>query len=391
MKALSGLAIAAAVGVWLSGDAGCSSSSGTRGVAAGSGGSGGVSSVNGGVGRGGNGGGGPQSGGAGNGGSAPAAGGTAAPPGTGSGGAIAGGTGGVLGGGAGGGAGHAVSNTGATSGTGGVNSAGPGGTAGVAGTRGTGGAGGGDGLGGVGQAGGAGPGSGGGSAGGAGAGVPPDILIVLDRSLSMAQTIDGMSCDGGLCGENSKWSLLTAAIEQALPMQGDSVRWGLKLFPHGNTQSCPVAEGTDIAPALSSPTAIDTLLGVTAPTGSTPTTAALMSAGRYLSGLNDGAPKFILLATDGVPTCGNAACAAGGAAQCDDANAIAAVQAVHDVLGIPTFVVGIGTDIGGGESTLQQMAVAGGFPRAASPSYYPVASTADLTAAFQMIAATTTR
>ena len=117
----------------------------------------------------------------------------------------------------------------------------------------------------------------------------------------------------------------------------------------------------------------------------------MTAAGNYLSSLADGAPKVIILVTDGIPTCGIADCdpAADIVNQCDDANAIAAVKLVHDALGIPTFVVGIGiAPTGGGETTLSAMAVNGGYPRPASPVYYPVNSSADITSAFMAITAT---
>jgi len=60
------------------------------------------------------------------------------------------------------------------------------------------------------------------------------------------------------------------------------------------------------------------------------------------------------------------------------------VKTVHD-MGIPTFVLGIGTSSSPGDGTLSQMAVNGGYPRAASPSYYPIDSASDLTAAFASI------
>ena len=116
-----------------------------------------------------------------------------------------------------------------------------------------------------------------------------------------------------------------------------------------------------------------------------------MTAGAaYLQTLNDGNPKFLLLATDGIPTCGSSQCApgvntGGSATACDDANAIAAVKTVHDSMQIPTFVIGIGTSTGGGDATLTAMAQAGGYPRAGTPSYYSVQSAGELTEAFKSI------
>lgn len=221
--------------------------------------------------------------------------------------------------------------------------------------------------------------------------LPPDILIVLDRSGSMNDNVDGTTCTGG-CGANSKWSQMTMALEAFLPSVETTVNWGLKYFAtkggNGGNASCTVNTMADVAPAASNSGPIMTSIMGTTAGSSTPTTAAVTNAATYLKGLNDGNPKFILLATDGIPTCGTAACAAGSGTtgnQCDDANAIAAVKMVHDTGGIPTFVLGIGTANGGGDATLTAMANAGGFPRNGTPSYYPIESAADLTAAFATI------
>jgi hypothetical protein len=96
--------------------------------------------------------------------------------------------------------------------------------------------------------------------------------------------------------------------------------------------------------------------------------------------LTDTSPKYILLATDGQPTCLN-----NGGSAADDT---AAIQAVADVAtkGFKTFVVGVATTANAtADATLSQMAMNGGLPRAATPSYYPVASSADLVAALGLI------
>ncbi len=87
-------------------------------------------------------------------------------------------------------------------------------------------------------------------------------------------------------------------------------------------------------------------------------------------------PKFILLATDGLPNCppGNPS-----TTNDDSVGAIAAVQSAFSA-GIPTFVVGIATaGLGVADLTLSNMALAGGYPRYGSPSYYPVSTSQELT------------
>jgi len=227
--------------------------------------------------------------------------------------------------------------------------------------------------------------------------LPPDVLILLDRSGSMAQAVDGTTCSSGAggrggrpntmgdCGPNSKWTLMTTALVNFVQTVNTPVNWGLMYFGTGGSSSCTISMTADVAPGPATASMIASSIAATMPATSTPTTAAETAAATYLSKLNDGNPKFILLATDGIPTCGKDTCVQGGTAQCDDANAIASVQAAHDTMMIPTFVLGIGSDLGGGEATLTSMAMVGGFPRTDTPAYYPISSAADLQAAFATI------
>src|SRR5262245_38642130 len=58
--------------------------------------------------------------------------------------------------------------------------------------------------------------------------LPPDILIIQDKSGSMRDSADG-SCTSN-CGSNSKWSQVTAALNQVVGMTDMNVNWGLKFF-----------------------------------------------------------------------------------------------------------------------------------------------------------------
>jgi len=218
--------------------------------------------------------------------------------------------------------------------------------------------------------------------------LPPDILILLDRSGSMANDINDQGCGthgNADCGPTSKWTQMTAAINQAVMSSQDSVRWGLKFFGNGAANSCNVtdgAAGTAVAPGLNTATAIATAIAGTQPATGTPTTNAETSAASYLQSLTDPNPKFILLATDGKPTCN------GGSNTADDSPAaIAAVGAVA-AMGLNTFVVGIATTgMGTADATLNTMADMGGEPQAGTTHYYPVASTAELVTAIEKIQA----
>lgn len=204
--------------------------------------------------------------------------------------------------------------------------------------------------------------------------IPPDILILLDRSQSMTEMVAGST--------QSKWTQITAAINSFVPMTETTVNWGLKFFGTDRGTTCGETAGAAVAPGPMNAGMIMTAIMGQNPGSSTPTTVGMMSAATYLQTLTDANPKFILLATDGQPTCG-----AGGATAADDANAIQAVLDVFNT-GIPTFVVGIATSGAAGDATLSSMAVNGGFPLPATPpaqQYYAVANGADLIAALGKI------
>ena len=223
--------------------------------------------------------------------------------------------------------------------------------------------------------------------------VPPDVLILLDRSGSMNDDINSQMCrpDGGMgastgCGPDSKWAKITPAITQVVQETQADVNWGLKFFPDSSnscsvssTAAVPIAPNNGGAIAAAIMAATSTNGGVMSYNG-TPTRAAAGGAATYLSTVMDTSKKYILLATDGLPTC-----AASGGTMADDS--MAATTAIGDArtAGFPTFVVGIATSGAGPDMTLSNMANAGGLPRMGMPSYYPVMSAADLAAAIRTL------
>ncbi|HEY2729605.1 MAG TPA: vWA domain-containing protein [Polyangia bacterium] len=201
--------------------------------------------------------------------------------------------------------------------------------------------------------------------------VPPDLLIVLDKSGSMGNQPDDTTCPrrGAAC--ETKWADMTAGINMVVGQTDTTIRWGLKYFANNN--SCAVNPDTAVPVAANNAMAVTTSIAGTTPGGSTPTRLGVSTGAMYLQALTDPNPKYILLATDGEPNC-----APGMAADADDT--AGAVQAVMDsaTAGIPVFVVGVG-NVATAQATLDMMAVAGGRPQSATtPKYYPVANTADL-------------
>jgi hypothetical protein len=199
--------------------------------------------------------------------------------------------------------------------------------------------------------------------------VPPDLLIIQDKSGSMANDVNDMRCRGMACV--SKWSDVTTAIDMVVSETDTTIRWGLKFFANNNTCGVDAGAIVPIAPMNAMP--IANAIAATMPGGSTPTRLAITSGVAYLQSLTDPNPKFILLATDGEPNCipGNQDQGAD-----DSAGAVMAVQAAA-MAGFPVFVVGVG-NVAPAIATLNMLADAGGRPQAGATHYYPVMSTMDL-------------
>jgi hypothetical protein len=160
--------------------------------------------------------------------------------------------------------------------------------------------------------------------------IPPDILVVFDRSATMGDDANGESCDGG-CGGASKWSMLAAGMENVIGTN-PQINWGLSLY--GGDQTCGVSGvvAVPVGPSTLSP--IETTLASARPAGFAPASAAIANAVNYLDTLFDAGPKYIMLVTDGHTSCGSPMSGENNTAL---NNAIASAAAV----GWPTFVVAI--------------------------------------------------
>jgi len=215
--------------------------------------------------------------------------------------------------------------------------------------------------------------------------LPPDIMLVMDRSLSMTNDINDQPCTGGNgmngnCGASSKWQIVVPVLNQVITDSDAMVNWGM--FYLGDE---PAMCGVATAPVV--PVAGMNAAGVTGSlTGNlfngqvgTPTRRVIQGAVSYLTGLTDPNPKYLLLATDGQPNCATAT-----SLNTDDT--AGTDQAVMDALaaGIPTFVVGIGNT--NAAATLNQLAIDGGRPQmGGATSYYQVDDAAALISALGTI------
>ncbi|MGC4093487.1 MAG: VWA domain-containing protein [Polyangiaceae bacterium] len=212
--------------------------------------------------------------------------------------------------------------------------------------------------------------------------VPADVLLVLDRSASMKDPADGTTTP-------PKWDIVVPAITEVIAQTGSRVSWGMKSFPEGEGKACiagSVTSKVDVPVADNNADAtIAAVKATTADGNGTPTADAITASVTYVQGLNDGHKKFLLLATDGEPSCN-------GTSEDSTGARTAAKVAVENAFkaGFPTYVVGVATTKTTATAALNDMATAGGVPIPGSTNplanKYYLASTKDsLVTALQAI------
>jgi hypothetical protein len=214
--------------------------------------------------------------------------------------------------------------------------------------------------------------------------VQPELLLALDRSSSMNESLTPDGLNGV---PPTRWTETLAGLEQVLMATEGMIPWGMRMFPEPG--------GCNVAPMVDTPIAVKqagTIMQTarmkgynrTGDTG-TPTNVVMQAAVTDLKALGTGVPRYIVLATDGEPTCPKMPLAT--EAEAKAAQLAAAVQAVKDAVtaGYKTFVLGIAIDPAL-KAALDQLAVAGGFPRTTGDTkYYPVNSKEDVVKALNDI------
>jgi von Willebrand factor type A domain len=214
---------------------------------------------------------------------------------------------------------------------------------------------------------------------------PAEILLLLDRSKSMIEdtTSDGVTL---------KWNAVLPALKQVIMDTDSAVSWGLKTFPEGLGAECVTGSVTNnvvvpIAPMNAAAVVgalNDTTNPATQPQGNgTPTGDAITAAFNYLKTLTTTNPKYILLATDGAPSC------AGTTKDSSTARTYAYTHVMDAASASPpiyTFVVGVATNSSSETSTLNMLADAGGRPRPGLLTHFYLGNTtSELTAALAQI------
>jgi hypothetical protein len=158
-----------------------------------------------------------------------------------------------------------------------------------------------------------------------------------------------------------------------------SIRFGWMSYPDCNSCNNDYCDPGVVSVPVGDDTAssIQALLNGLASAGGTPTGESLEAAGSYYTNLNDALHRnFVLLITDGLPTCpvGNGR----DATDADAQRSLQAVQTLH-AAGVDTFVIGLGEGVNtSNPQLLNDMAEAGGWPRAGATKYFQANSLAEL-------------
>jgi len=204
---------------------------------------------------------------------------------------------------------------------------------------------------------------------------PADVLLVLDRSKSMIEHMVPPD-------NKTRWDAVVAGLTSVITATDASVAWGLTFFPEGEGSECApltTAIAAEIAPTNAAK--VNGLITTTMALGNgTPTGDAINKASAYLKGRNV-ANQFIVLATDGQPSCPSGS----DAAQTFAVTAITAAKAA----GFPTYVIGVVDPAD--KSTpprLNAMAEAGGTSRSDNPigdKFYQAYSQDELTASLAAV------
>jgi len=203
--------------------------------------------------------------------------------------------------------------------------------------------------------------------------VPPNLLLVLDRSCSMTDLVSA-----GV----TKWQASVAALDTLTTNYAGDIRFGLSVFPDIVAPSCaqdaiaiPVAPGQEVAIQ----TLLDAALVASDPNfpdgpcvTNIDTAMEQAAAAPELTDTTRG--NYVALITDGK----QAGCSLAGG----DAGTLTIITDLF-AAGVPTFVIGFGSGVDPAQMDL--FAIAGGVPNT-SPSYYDAADQASLEAVLEAIA-----
>ncbi len=220
--------------------------------------------------------------------------------------------------------------------------------------------------------------------------LPADVLLVLDRSASMNYSIADVNacyCNeadiaggfGRICPDTAncktRWNSTKDALKTTLA-NSTGVNWGLKFFMSPDADECGVLPDPEVPVGPDTASQIEEQIEAADQSLSTPTTAAINAAVAYLKTVDDGNKKFILLATDGEPNCGESRRTGKPDINTVDVAGATAAMAAAKEAGFTAYVVGIGPSL----ENLNEMAQAG-----SGRDYFPANSPEQLAEALSSI------
>jgi hypothetical protein len=188
----------------------------------------------------------------------------------------------------------------------------------------------------------------------------PEILVVLDRSISVDPT---------------QWTNFLSRFAGTITANSSTIDWGLYSFPT-NGPACStgaLTAGIDSPPAPDNGTHVIAHI-VAAGTGAsgTPAAAAIDFAAAYMMSSSTVNPKFLLLVTDGAPDCSGSALDPAQA----EADAVTAITGAKRV-GVPTLVLAPSTTTAASDvAALNALAEAGGYPQPGDIKFFTEATIA---------------
>ena len=240
------------------------------------------------------------------------------------------------------------------------------------------------------------------------------LMFVIDRSGSMRFDLAGRPVPATQRNQ-WRWSVLESALRQTITGFDQQISMGAKFYPETTAgqpnptseASCATDPGVGIPPARGNAERILASFRTPDPVGGTPTSEALRLAAQFLAQSRSVA-RTIVLATDGAPNCNagldarSCTCTSfnrvTGAPTCqndldfgrysclDDGRTVSVVREIAQTRRIPVYVIGIGsTESPEFLRVLDEMAVAGGRPRATAPFHYSAQSAEALTDALGTI------
>lgn len=202
--------------------------------------------------------------------------------------------------------------------------------------------------------------------------IPPNMLIVLDRSCSMRNMV----------GAKTKWEIAVAALKTLTTSYKDKIRFGMTLFPDKDGMECaqgsipvPVGAGKEarIQSVLTAALKTDDALYPSGPCVTNIDTAMDQARGEPAFA-DQSRQGFALLVTDGQ----QAGCNAAGG----DAGTVNIITDLRSKKGVRTYVIGFGSGVDAKQ--LDAFAAAGG-----TTSFYKAEDQASLDKALTTIAAST--